>query len=133
MICCDDGTMPDNDPVKEVYELLDLAFQKFDMDMRLAEKLEPLLQAAGFVNISCVVKKTPVGVWARDKTLRLIGMYHKIAMLDLLPTFAGRPFMALGLTPEEAHVRVALARKALGDANVHRYANYYFWIAQKPE
>ncbi|KAK3326711.1 hypothetical protein B0H66DRAFT_581072 [Apodospora peruviana] len=129
---CDDGTMPDNDPVKYVYDLTETGFAKFGMNIKIPKILGPMLEEAGFTNIKCIVKKVPIGVWAKDKTQRLIGMYQKIAVLDFLPVMAGRPFDAAGLSPVEAQVTVAHARKALEDTSVHRYFNYYFWYAQKP-
>ena len=130
---CDDDTMPDDDPVKYMYELAGRAFAKFGMDVTLPKRLEPSLHDAGFRNIRLVVKKVPIGVWAKNKTLRLIGLYQKMAILDLMPALAGRPFSALGLSPEESQVTLAFARKGLDDYKIHRYFNYYFWYAQKPE
>ncbi|KAH8691983.1 S-adenosyl-L-methionine-dependent methyltransferase [Talaromyces proteolyticus] len=129
---CDDNTMRDDDPVKHMYDLAGQAFGKFGMNVTLPKHLEPMLLEAGFQNIRCIVKKVPIGVWAKNKTLRLIGLYQKIAVLDLMPALAGRPFEALGLSQAESQVTLAFARKALEDSKVHRYFNYYFWIAQKP-
>ena len=128
---CDDGTMPDDDPVKRMYELADEAFTKFGIDMTVAAKLEPMIRDAGFANIQCIIKKIPIGVWARNKTLRLVGLYQKLAVLEILPVFAGRPFTALGMTEVESQVTVAHARRGLEDTNAHRYFSYYFWFAQK--
>jgi hypothetical protein len=132
-VLCDDGTMPDDDPVKYMYELSHQAFSKFGMDTKLPKKLEPLLRNAGFENIQCVVKKVPIGPWARDRTLRLIGMYQKMAVLELMPALLGRPFKALGMSQVQSQVALAHARTGLADMSVHRYFNYYFWFAQKPK
>ena len=121
-----------DDPVKVMYDLAGEAFAKFGMDTTLAAKLEPMFRDAGFVNIQCVIKKVPLGVWAKDKTLRLVGLYQKLAVLDLMPVFAGRPFTALGMTDVESQVTLAHARRGLEDTTAHRYFSYYFWFAQKP-
>ncbi|KAK3358747.1 hypothetical protein B0T25DRAFT_587903 [Lasiosphaeria hispida] len=131
-VLCDDGTMPPDDPVKYTYELAAQAFGKFGMRVTLPKDLEPLLRDAGYENIQCIVKKVPIGVWARDKTMRLVGMYQKMAVLDLLPAVAGRPFAALGMSEMESQVTLAHTRRGLNDASVHRYFHYYFWFAQKP-
>jgi len=130
---CDDGTMGEGDAVKRMYELAGQAFRTFGMDVTLPKELKPLLRDAGFENIQCIVKKVPIGVWARDKTLRLIGLYQKMAILDLIPALSGPPFRALGMSPVEAQVTLAQARRGLEDTGAHRYFNYYFWFAQKPE
>jgi hypothetical protein len=131
-IMCDDNTLPDDDPLKYVYQLADQAFTKFGMNVKLARDLEPILREAGFVNIQCVAKKVPIGVWAKNKTLRLIGLYQKMAVTDILGAVAGRPFAALGIPANEREVIIALARRAMEDNSVHRYFTYYFWYAQKP-
>jgi hypothetical protein len=125
--------MRDDDPVKYMYDLAGKAFAKFGMDVTLPKRLEPLIHSAGFENIHCIVKKVPIGVWAKDKTLRLIGLYQKMAVLDMLPVIAGRPFDALGISQAEGQVTLVFARQGLEDTQVHRYFNYYFWYAQKPE
>ncbi|KAL2267210.1 hypothetical protein VTJ83DRAFT_4487 [Remersonia thermophila] len=132
-VLCDDSTMPNDDPVKYTYDLCQEAFTKFGMNITISTELESYLRDAGFVNIQCIVKKVPIGPWARDKTLRVIGMYQKLAVQDILPALSGRPMAALGMTPLEAEVTVAHARKALEDMTVHRYFHYYFWFAQKPK
>ncbi|CAI4213254.1 unnamed protein product [Parascedosporium putredinis] len=130
---CDDGTMLPDDPVKALYDLAAQAFLKFGMNVTVTSELEPLLREAGFENIHCVVKKVPIGPWAKDKTLRLVGKYQELAVQDIIPTFAGRPFEALGMSQTESQVMLAMARKGLADLSIHRYFNYYFWFAQKPE
>ena len=130
---CDDDTMPDDDPVKSLYDIAAKAYTKFGMNVRLPATLDKPLRDAGFVNIQRRVIKTPIGPWARDKILRLAGHYQKVAVREFIPTLAGRPFEALGMSKAESQVAVALARKALEDLSVHRYFNYYFWFAQKPE
>lgn len=129
---CDDGTMTDDDPVKYLYDMAGKAYSKFGMSTTLPAELEPYLRKAGFENIHCQIMKVPIGSWAKEATMRTVGLYQKMAVLDFLPTLPGRPFKALGMSEAEAEVTVAMARKGLDDANVHRYFNYYFWYAQKP-
>ncbi|KAG6135799.1 hypothetical protein E4U38_001681 [Claviceps purpurea] len=128
----DDGTMPDNDPVKYLCELAEKAFEKFGMRTALPPKLEPYLREAGFENIHCQIFKVPIGPWAKEKTMRLVGLYQKMAVVEGLPVMAGRPSRALEMSEAEIEVTIAMARKGLDDPTVHRYFNYYFWYAQKP-
>ncbi|TWU76084.1 hypothetical protein ED733_007616 [Metarhizium rileyi] len=129
---CDDGTMTNDDPVKTLYSTAGEAYKKFGMSTSLPAALEPLLRQAGFENVHCQVLKVPIGTWAKDRMMRAIGLYQKMAVLDFIPTLTGRPFQALRISEAEAEVRVALARKGLEDPSVHRFFNYYFWYAQKP-
>ncbi|EFY92269.1 hypothetical protein MAC_01540 [Metarhizium acridum CQMa 102] len=129
---CDDGTMSDEDPVKSLYDTAGAAYKKFGLSTTLPAELEPYLREAGFENVHCRIMKVPIGTWAKGKIMRAIGLYQKMAILDFIPTLAGRPFQALQISEADAEIRVALARKGLEDTSVHRYFNYYFWYAQKP-
>ncbi|KAG6138398.1 hypothetical protein E4U35_008367 [Claviceps purpurea] len=131
-VLCDDGTMPDDDPVKVLYEKIERSFEKFGLRVTLPPKLEPYLREAGFENIHCQIMKVPIGPWAKDNTMRIIGLYQKLSVREVMPSLSGRPFQALGMSEAEIEVTIAMARKGLEDPNVHRYFNYYFWYAQKP-
>lgn len=130
---CDDGSMPDNDAAKHLYELVDKSFEKFGLKANLAPQLGTYLEKAGFEDIRCQVMKVPIGPWTKDKTMRIIGQYQKSVIVDGLPFLAGRPFQALGMSDAEIEATIAKARKGLHDPKVHRYLNYYFWYAQKPQ
>ncbi|KAG6054346.1 hypothetical protein E4U32_006979 [Claviceps aff. humidiphila group G2b] len=129
---CDDGTMPDDDPVKHLYETIERTYEKFGLKAALPPKLEAYLLEAGFENIHCQIIKVPIGPWAKDKVLRIVGQYQKMAVVEILPSLSGRPFQALEMSEAEIEVTLAMARKGLDDPNVHRYFNYYLWYAQKP-
>ncbi|KAG5969549.1 hypothetical protein E4U58_001351 [Claviceps cyperi] len=130
---CDDGTMPDDDAVKHLYELVDRSFEKFGLKANLAPQLGTYLEKAGFEDIRCQVMKVPIGPWTKDKTMRIIGQYQKSVIIDGLTFLAGRPFQALEMSDAEIEATIAKARKRLHDPKVHRYLNYYFWYAQKPQ
>ncbi|KAK8017096.1 hypothetical protein PG993_015285 [Apiospora rasikravindrae] len=130
---CDDGTMPPNDPAFDFYKLFQQAFRRIGCDTALAANLDRPLKDAGFVNVQCVVKKIPVGQWARDKKLRLAGWYLRTAIQEVLPALCGKPLSVLGLNEVERELWRAAAMRAVNDDLVHRYWNMYFWYAQKPE
>ncbi|KAK1510259.1 methyltransferase domain-containing protein [Colletotrichum abscissum] len=130
---CDDGTMPEDDKLEEFYELTVEAFAGLGIMFHIARDLRPHLEAAGFKDIHCEVKKIPVGTWPKDKTMRLIGQYMKGVVADAIPAFAGKPFEAHGISNVESQVWQATAKKELEDRTKHRYLNFYFWYAQKPE
>jgi SAM-dependent methyltransferase len=130
---CDDGSMPADDALAALYALAGAAWARMGLDVELPRRLRPLLEAAGFVNVHVDVRKVPIGAWARDEALKEVGTYQAVAVDELMQAFAGRPFAVLGIPPEEGVVRVALARRALKNLRVHRYFEYYFWWAQKPD
>ncbi|ERS96833.1 hypothetical protein HMPREF1624_07042 [Sporothrix schenckii ATCC 58251] len=136
---CDDGSMEEpaedgsgGDPVAAFYDLLRDAFDLRGMNHDKARAMRGPLQRAGFTNIHLKKLKVPLGPWAKDKTLRLIGNYCKTAVLDVLPTVLARPMDELDLTPVAKQVWAAKVRQSLEDTSIHRHFHFYFWYAQKP-
>ncbi|KAK4159806.1 putative methyltransferase [Cladorrhinum sp. PSN259] len=131
---CDDGSLPDpdKDVLREFYLLCNEAVGKFGMDLNRGANVGEFLEKAGFVNITCVKRKVPVGVWPRDKTMRLVGLYMRETALQSMPTMS-KAFAAMGMSAEEREVWGAKVREALMDNRAHRYFYFYFWYAQKPE
>jgi hypothetical protein len=131
---CDDGTMPPDDPLLTFYKTMHESLGKFGMDLTMPRNMRPLLEDAGFVNIRCVVKKCPAGPWPANnlKTLRLVGQYMREAILDVIPAMTSKPFLTL-MSQVEAELLGAAARKTLRDSSRHRYLQFHFWTAQRPE
>ncbi|KAI1638311.1 S-adenosyl-L-methionine-dependent methyltransferase [Biscogniauxia mediterranea] len=129
---CDDGTMAADDGAAAFYGLAHRAFAKLGFDGHLAARLGAPLEAAGFRNVRRVVKKVPVGPWARDPALRLAGLYLQTAIREFVPVVAARPLQGLGLSDTEREAWRATATRSLDDLRAHRYWNVYFWYGQKP-
>ncbi|EOO03882.1 putative methyltransferase domain-containing protein [Phaeoacremonium minimum UCRPA7] len=130
---CDDETMKDDDIIKRYYETCQLAMKSFGYDIDKPLHLQGYLEKVGFTNVQCIIKKLPLGTWPKDKTLRLVGHYTYLALIDSLPALLAKPFANLGMSEEERQVWGAKVRQAAKETDVHRYYNYYFWFAQKPE
>ncbi|TDZ68120.1 Secondary metabolism regulator LAE1 [Colletotrichum trifolii] len=124
--------MPKDDKLKAFYEMVVEAFAGLGLDLHKGRDLKPHLEAAGFKDIRCEVKKIPVGTWPKDKTQRLIGLYLKEAVEQVAPAFTGKPFEAHGIPRVESEVWLATVTNELKDNTKHRYLNFYFWYAQKP-
>lgn len=124
--------MPIDDPLKRFYTIVFEALAKQGLDCDKPKNLRHTLERAGFVNIQCVRKKVPIGVWAKDPALRIVGHYMKTAILDVIPALAGKPFEDIQVSKVESAVWLAKLRRSLEDANVHRYFTFFFWFAQKP-
>ncbi|KAG6019802.1 hypothetical protein E4U40_006662 [Claviceps sp. LM458 group G5] len=77
--------MSDDDPLKYLYER-----QQGSKD-KLPLNLGSYLREAGFENIHCQFMKVPIGQWAKDRAMRIVGQYPKMAVVELLPAYAGRP------------------------------------------
>ncbi|KAK0715570.1 S-adenosyl-L-methionine-dependent methyltransferase [Lasiosphaeris hirsuta] len=129
---CDDGTMGDDDVTTQFYQLCVDAMARFSMNLDVVSSVGEYLERAGFVNLTCVRRKVPVGTWAKGKTMRLIGMYVRETAIHSMPSLA-KAFANLGMSEVEREVWAAKMRKGLEENHKHRYFNYYFWYAQKPE
>lgn len=130
---CDDGTMKDDWPLKVFWDKVEQAMAIFGTKVRMAPDIGKLMEEAGFVNVQKKVHKVPVGTWALDKTLRLIGLYMRTITTDVLGAFGNVPFQKLGMSEVEINVFLATVRKALKDDSVHAFGRYWVWYGQKPE
>lgn len=63
----DDGSIPDDWPLKRFTEYLVEAFARFRTDVHASDKGAQYLQEAGFVNIQHNYIKLPYGTWPMDK------------------------------------------------------------------
>jgi hypothetical protein len=129
---CDDGTLAPDAPLKRFFDTAETAVKTFGMNFRAGEKLGPILEKAGFVNVKYIVHKVPIGTWAKDKRLRLIGMYCRTAVNDMFGAMAAKPFRNLDMSETEIQLFLAAARSDLNNAAIHAYEKFYFWMGQKP-
>ncbi|KAM0321053.1 hypothetical protein ACHAPQ_009755 [Fusarium lateritium] len=127
---CDDGSLAPDAPLAKFFDTAEEAVASFGMKFRAGENLREPLEKAGFTNVSCKVLKVPIGTWAKDKKLRLIGLYLKTAVSDMFGAMAAKPLRKI-LSPEEIEVFLAHARKDLDNVKIHSYEKYYFWMGQK--
>ncbi|KAF5989750.1 TAM domain-containing protein [Fusarium bulbicola] len=129
---CDDGSLAPDAPLAKFFDTAEQAVASFGMKFRAGENLREPLEKAGFTNVSCKVLKVPIGTWAKDKKLRLIGLYLKTAVSDMFGAMAAKPLRKV-LEPEEIEIFLADARKDLNNVNIHSYEKYYFWMGQKAQ
>lgn len=62
---CDDGSLPDDAPLKKFFDTTSEAVKSFNMNFRAGENLGELIKQAGFVNVACVKLKVPIGTWPK--------------------------------------------------------------------
>jgi hypothetical protein len=132
IVKCDDGSVTEDSHYSQFMDQCERAMAKFGMNFRVANHVGELLNKVGFVNVECRTIKAPIGPWARDPTLRLVGQYLSTSMSDFMTAFAAKPFRALGMEPAEIEVFIAKARKDMKDPKQHAYLEFKFWKGQKP-
>lgn len=91
------------------------------------------MRAAGFDSVNAVSHKCPIGVWPRDKRLRLCGLFLRTAIMDGLRGLSKRPFgTGLGWTQLQIEMFLVDVRKAVMDGNFHTYFPFHVVYARKP-
>lgn len=133
LVLCDDGTMKEDDPVREFGDLCAQGMRQYGCTSYGKQDLRQTLEQAGFKRIQVVTKKVPISPWPKDKKLWTIGTLMKVSILEALEGFAAKPLEALGLSVEERRDLVADVRMSLKDNQAHRYVNYRFCYGQKDE
>jgi hypothetical protein len=91
------------------------------------------LQDAGFVNIQSKVMKVPCGVWPKNQTMKMVGMYMRSVIYDGLQGISMGPFTrGLKWTPDEVELLLVDVRKSLFDISTHSYLPFHIYYGQKP-
>ncbi|KAH6708767.1 hypothetical protein BKA61DRAFT_645825 [Leptodontidium sp. MPI-SDFR-AT-0119] len=118
---CDDGTMPDSWPFLKFYEPLIEGLVALNVNLTIALEHTLNLERYGFTNIHHEVFKIPIGTWPKNKTLKTVGLYMRMAVLDGLDAM------------KEVQVYLVDVRKCLIDNSVHSYFPFHVSYRQKPE
>ena len=105
----------------------------FGVDLLAVTANAQRLRDAGFVNVEEKVFKIPLGIWPKNKTMKLIGLYLRTVIYDGLQGLSLGPFIkGLKWTPEEVEVFLVGVRKSLMDASTHSYLPFHVAYGQKP-
>jgi len=62
-LLCDDGTVPADSALMQVFEWIAIAISKFGISFRVTNHVADMCEDMGFEEISVNVIKTPVGMW----------------------------------------------------------------------
>jgi hypothetical protein len=132
-VLSDDNTIPPNYPIIKFYAMMKTVLRdKYGFDLGILDHLPELLESVGFVNVHRKVYHMPVGEWARDAHLRLLGGYFREVLLDLMGAMATRPLIEAGYEKEELEELVREATAAASNRKIHAYLPIHLVWAQKP-
>lgn len=122
-VYCDDGTMPDNWPLKQWSEFQDeAAHDILGTPLRIANKLQRWYEQAGLVEVQEEIFKIPIHEWAQDPRLKMLGKCMAWNMEKGLYGWSVNYFhRAFGWTQSETQVRLAEVFNCLSDKTVHAY------------
>jgi len=131
---CDDGTMKKDSALIRLLDLLKQALQNLGLDVDRPLKLVESLRKAGFVNVEKKSFKVPIGIWPKNKTLQLIGLYLRTILIEGLQAISLGPLTrGLKWTKEEVEVLLVDVRKCLMDSSQHTYYTFHSFYGQKPD
>ncbi|KAL2016043.1 hypothetical protein VTK56DRAFT_4333 [Thermocarpiscus australiensis] len=129
----DDGTVPPDYPINRFYSVVgDVLRDRYGFNLWILERLPALLERLGYVNVQRRVYHMPLGEWARDVQLRLLGAYCREVVMDFLCAMAARPLVEAGFERSEIEELVSAARGVVGNRRIHAYMPIHFVWAQKP-
>ncbi len=116
----EDGSLKPEDPLLFwISTLLDAA-RTLNRDPNPGSQLEGWVKDAGFKNVVHTRYKIPIGPWARDPTLKEIGMWNYMQVTSGLEGLTMRLYTTvLKWKPEEILVLLAKVRKDLTNPKIH--------------
>lgn len=100
------------------------ASHRFGRDLCPGPKLEGWMKDAGFEEIWHEKFRLPIGPWAKDKHLKIVGAWNLIHINDGIEGFTLRLFTQFqGWKAEEVLALLAKVRKDLRDPGIHALFN----------
>ena len=119
----DDGTLSKSSSISRFYALINEAADKLGQDFRHASKLDPFIQAAGFVGIHHEAMKLPLGTWPVEKKQKEIGAYFMLCTEDGFEAYGiGLLTKVQGLPLDEANELIKNATKESHSRHIHSYS-----------
>ncbi|OTB02713.1 hypothetical protein M426DRAFT_193069 [Hypoxylon sp. CI-4A] len=129
---CDDKTLAPGSLLTQFFEMTTEGLSKRGIRWPIANDMEKILRDAGFVNIQCKKFKCPIGTWPKARKLRLVGLYLKSVVADLMDALAPIIFPLLSKSLQQMDEFLMGAHNELQTTNAHIYLDYFFWYAQRP-
>jgi len=124
---------PDH-PVAQYWGLVIEALANLGVNFNATLLLEGIMREAGFVNVSTRIFHVPIGLWPKNKVLKLVGLYWRTILIDgLQPIALGPLTRGLKWTKEQVEVWLIEVRKAYMEGWVHSHMPLHIICGQKPE
>lgn len=130
---CDDDSMTEPYAFRKFMAGLRDGMTALGNDLNGAINLFKEVNEAGFLKVTETRLKCPVGIWPKDRTLRLAGLYWRTAIMDGLNGLANRSYgNGLQWSREAIEVFLVDVRKSLMDTSKHVYFPLHIIYGQKP-
>jgi hypothetical protein len=130
----DDGSLSPSTPyaVRDYLNYIAAGMRALGSEVHAILPLPEAMAAAGFEDVRHTTHKCPLGVWPRDKRLRICGLFLRTVIMDGLRGLSRRPLMALGWTELQIEMFLVEVRRALMEADVHVYFMLHVVHGRKP-
>ncbi|KAH8903516.1 S-adenosyl-L-methionine-dependent methyltransferase [Coniochaeta sp. PMI_546] len=132
---CDDASVTDSVPYafRDFMGFLDEGLRALGSELNSIVRVPEEMSEAGFEDVQVVAHKCPIGVWPRDKRMRLCGLFLRTAIMDGLRGLSKRPFgTGLGWTQLQIEVFLIDVRKSVMDSQYHTYFPLHIVYGRKP-
>lgn len=122
VVGCDDGSVTKDSLIQSMSDNLGAACIKFGTPVDDPMRWKGWFEDRGFDNVTQQVFKLPCTPWARDKRMKLLGMWEQHNLLNNLEGMTMRLFQkGLNWREDEIIIFSAMMRKELRDLSVHGY------------
>ncbi|KAK4458068.1 Phosphoethanolamine N-methyltransferase [Cladorrhinum samala] len=130
----DDGSISPSTPYafRDYITYMSAGLRAMGSEMNAIVEVADLMKSTGFEDVQIVTHKAPLGMWPRDKRLRLCGLFMRTVIMDGLRGISHRPLTALGWTQLQIEMFLVDVRKAVMDNKVHAYFPYHVVYGRKP-
>ena len=131
---CHDGSMPPDHSVAQYWGNIVSGLAALGVNFNATLLLADMMREAGFVNVTTRIFHVPIGMWPKNKVLKMVGLYWRTILIDGLEPIALGP-MTRGLkwTKEEVDVWLVQVRNAYMDGWCHSHMPLHIICGQKPE
>jgi len=118
----DDGTVTADYKLVQYFDILKRAARGKGFNLEVAPYIKEMVSRAGYQNVVENIYKLPLGPWAVDRELRMVGLYHREQFLDGLQGIIIKYLVAVEhWLPQEVEVFLASVRSQIMDKNIHCY------------
>jgi len=130
---CHDGTMPADHITAHYWGLVTTALANLGVNFNATLLLAQYMRDAGFVNVTERIFHIPIGVWPRNKVLKMVGLYWRTILMDgTLPIALGPLTRGLQWSREQVEELLVEVRKGYMEGWVHSHMPLHIIYGQRP-
>jgi len=133
-ISSDDNTLPEKSAYVEAGHIFFELAHKMGSPLEAPRSWKQIMENNGFVDVTEVIYKIPMGPWAKDKRLKQIGAVERMMLLEGFEAYLLRGYtQILGGDPNILQILLAQARMEISNPRIHSYVFYYVVYGRKPD